>query len=55
MLECRSGYVCERIPRPRLEELILEEVPDISYDYIDGPAEQIKQIRRGPTGRRRMD
>jgi proteasome-associated ATPase len=45
LLEPRSGYVYERIPKAEVEELILEEVPDISYDNIGGLAGQIEQIR----------
>jgi proteasome-associated ATPase len=45
LLEPRSGYVYERIPKAEVEELILEEVPDISYSDIGGLATQIEQIR----------
>jgi proteasome-associated ATPase len=45
LLEPRSGYVYERIPKAEVEELILEEVPDISYAEIGGLSSQIEQIR----------
>jgi len=45
LLEGRSGYVYERIPKAEVEELIIEEVPDISYADIGGLASQIEQIR----------
>jgi proteasome-associated ATPase len=45
LLEPRSGYVYERIPKAEVEELILEEVPDITYLEIGGLATQIEQIR----------
>jgi proteasome-associated ATPase len=45
LLEPRSGYVYERIPKAEVEELILEEVPDISYSEIGGLSAQIEQIR----------
>jgi len=45
LLEPRSGYAYERIPKAEVEELILEEVPDISYSDIGGLAAQIEQIR----------
>src|ERR1700761_1192827 len=45
LLEPRSGYVYERIPKAEVEELILEEVPDISYSDIGGLSGQIEQIR----------
>src|SRR5258708_28635121 len=37
LLEPRSGFVYERIPKAEVEELILEEVPDITYSEIGGP------------------
>ncbi|HVE98225.1 MAG TPA: proteasome ATPase [Mycobacteriales bacterium] len=45
MLETRSGYVYERIPKSEVEELVLEEVPDIDYSQIGGLASQIESIR----------
>jgi proteasome-associated ATPase len=45
LLEPRSGYVFERIPKAEVEELILEEVPDMSYEEIGGLGPQIEQIR----------
>jgi len=45
LLEPRAGYVYERIPKAEVEELILEEVPDITYAEIGGLAAQIEQIR----------
>jgi proteasome-associated ATPase len=45
LLETRSGYVYERIPKSEVEELILEEVPDIDYSDIGGLSSQIEAIR----------
>ena len=45
MLEPRSGYVYEKIHKAEVEELVLEEVPDISYHDIGGLSSQIEQIR----------
>ena len=45
LLDARSGYVYERIPKSEVEELVLEEVPDIDYGDIGGLAGQIEQIR----------
>ena len=45
LLEPRSGYVYERIPKSEVEELVLEEVPDIDYTDIGGLSSQIEQIR----------
>ncbi len=45
LLEPRSGYVYERVPKAEVEELVLEEVPDIDYAKIGGLASQIEMIR----------
>ncbi|OKJ15730.1 proteasome ATPase [Kitasatospora sp. CB01950] len=45
LLEPRSGYVYEVVPKSEVEELVLEEVPDIDYRQIGGLANQIEQIR----------
>jgi proteasome-associated ATPase len=44
-MDTRSGLVFERLARPEVEELVLEEVPDISYEQVGGLVEQIEQIR----------
>jgi len=45
LLEPKSGHVLERLPKPEVEELILEEVPDITYEDIGGLDDQIEEIR----------
>jgi proteasome-associated ATPase len=45
LLESRSSYVYERVPKSEVEELVLEEVPDIDYTDIGGLAKQIEAIR----------
>ncbi|MCW2524876.1 MAG: ATPase central domain protein, partial [Frankiales bacterium] len=45
LMESRSSYVFERVPKSEVEELVLEEVPDIDYSDIGGLASQIEQIR----------
>jgi proteasome-associated ATPase len=45
LLESRSGYAYERIPKSEVEELVLEEVPDIDYLDIGGLRDQIEMIR----------
>jgi proteasome-associated ATPase len=45
LLDARAGYVYERIPKSEVEELILEEVPDIDYSNIGGLMRQIEAIR----------
>ncbi len=44
LLDPRSGLVTEKLPRPEVEDLALEEVPDIAYEDIGGLDEQIEQI-----------
>ena len=41
----RTGMVFEKLVRPEVEELVLEEVPDITYDDIGGLGEQIIAIQ----------
>jgi proteasome-associated ATPase len=43
-MDPRSGLLLERLPRPEVEELVLEEVPDISYSDVGGLDSQIEQI-----------
>ncbi|MEX0664841.1 MAG: proteasome ATPase [Acidimicrobiia bacterium] len=45
LMDARSGLVVERLPRPEVEELVLEEVPDVTYDDVGGLDDQIEQIR----------
>ncbi len=41
----RAGYVIEKLPKSESEELVLEEVPDVSYDHIGGLEKELEQIR----------
>ena len=43
-LDTRSNLLLEKLPRPEVEDLLLEEVPDISYGDIGGLDDQIEQI-----------
>jgi proteasome-associated ATPase len=45
LIEPRSAYAYERIPKSEVEELVLEEVPDVGYTDIGGLDRQIEQIR----------
>ncbi|MDT9592316.1 proteasome ATPase [Nocardioides zeae] len=45
LLDSRAGYVYEKVPKSEVEELVLEEVPDIAYESIGGLAGQIEQIQ----------
>jgi len=44
LMDPRSGLLLEKLPRPEVEDLILEEVPDISYEDVGGLDAQIEQI-----------
>ena len=45
LLDARAGYVYEKVPKSEVEELVLEEVPDIDYSQIGGLVSQIDAIR----------
>jgi len=45
LVDARSNYALEKLPRPEVEELVLEEVPDISYTDIGGLGSQIEAIQ----------
>ncbi|GAA1451808.1 proteasome ATPase [Mycobacterium cookii] len=45
LLDTRAGYVYEVVPKSEVEELVLEEVPDIDYTQIGGLTAQIDAIR----------
>jgi proteasome-associated ATPase len=44
LMDPRAGLLVEKLPRPEVEDLLLEEVPDISYDDVGGLDSQIEQI-----------
>ena len=44
-VDTRSGFVIEAVPRSEVEELVLEEVPEIRYEDIGGLGPQIEAIR----------
>jgi proteasome-associated ATPase len=45
LMDARSGMLVERLPRPEVEELVLEEVPDVTYDDVGGLDDQIESIK----------
>jgi proteasome-associated ATPase len=45
LMDPRSGHVLERLPKEQVEELILEEIPDVSYEDIGGLTDQIEDIK----------
>ena len=44
LMDSRTGLLLEKLPRPEVEELVLEEVPDISYEDVGGLDDQIEAI-----------
>jgi len=44
-VDTKTGLVLEKLERPEVEELVLEEVPNITYSDVGGLAEQIEMIR----------
>ncbi|AEF40455.1 proteasome ATPase [Hoyosella subflava] len=45
LVDTKAGYAFERIPKAEVEDLVLEEVPDVGYNDIGGLSRQIEQIR----------
>ncbi|WP_174401226.1 proteasome ATPase [Mycolicibacterium sphagni] len=45
LVDTKAGYAFERIPKAEVEDLVLEEVPDVAYSDIGGLTRQIEQIR----------
>jgi len=43
-LDSRTGHVYERLDNPDMHDLLLEEVPDVTYDHIGGLTTQVEQI-----------
>ncbi len=44
LMDPRSGLLLEKLPRPGMEEVVLEEVPDVTYADIGGLDSQIEDI-----------
>jgi proteasome-associated ATPase len=45
LFEPRSGYLTEKLPKGEMEELVIEEVPDIDYDHIGGLEKELEQVK----------
>ncbi len=45
LVDTKAGYAFERVPKAEVEDLVLEEVPDVEYSDIGGLTRQIEQIR----------
>jgi proteasome-associated ATPase len=44
LFDSRAGFLLEKLPKSEVEELVLEEVPDVNYSDIGGLHNQIEQI-----------
>ncbi|MDT7040914.1 proteasome ATPase [Candidatus Nitronereus thalassa] len=44
LFDARSGYVIEKIPKSEIEELVIEEVPDIGYEDVGGLAKEVEHV-----------
>lgn len=44
LFDSRTSLLLEKLPRPEVEELILEEVPDVAYEDVGGLDRQIEEI-----------
>ncbi len=44
LFDSRTSLLLEKLPRPEVEELILEEVPDVTYEDVGGLDRQIEEI-----------
>ncbi|GGP83980.1 proteasome ATPase [Saccharothrix coeruleofusca] len=45
LVDSKAGFAYERVPKAEVEDLVLEEVPDVKYTDIGGLGRQIEQIR----------
>ncbi|WP_300015479.1 proteasome ATPase [Pseudonocardia sp.] len=45
LVDTKAGYAYERVPKAEVEDLVLEEVPDVGYEDIGGLFRQIEMIR----------
>src|SRR5437762_11854966 len=45
LMDAKSGYLLEKLPKSEVEDLALEEVPDIGYEQIRGPGPQSETVQ----------
>ncbi|MGB3941480.1 MAG: proteasome ATPase, partial [Candidatus Manganitrophaceae bacterium] len=45
LYDVRSGYALEKLPKSEMEEVVLEEIPDVAYEDIGGLTDQIGLVR----------
>jgi len=44
LFDVRSGYIIEKIPKSEIEELVIDEVPDVSYSDVGGLEKELEQV-----------
>ncbi len=44
LFDIRSGYVMEKLPKSEIEELVIDEVPDVSYEDVGGLEKEVEQM-----------
>ena len=45
LYEPKSGYLLEKLPKSDMEELVIEEVPDVNYQQIGGLDKELEQVK----------
>jgi proteasome-associated ATPase len=45
LLNPKTGYAVEKMPKSTVDEVVLEEVPDVTYEDIGGLGDQIEVLR----------
>ncbi len=45
LYDARSGFIVEKLPKSEVGDIILEEIPDVTYENIGGLSKQIEQVR----------
>jgi proteasome-associated ATPase len=45
LVDARSNIATERVPKAEVEQLVLEHVPDVTYEDIGGLGDQVEAIR----------
>ena len=45
LFDPRTHFAFEKLPKSAVEEVVLEEIPDVTYEKIGGLAEQIETLR----------
>ena len=44
LYDVRSGYVMEKVPKSDIEELVIEDIPDVRYEDVGGLAKEVEQV-----------